>query len=166
MNIGFMSAVFLTSSSCPLASMTNTACSPAFGFIVCFLWLNLFLLPTSFKPYCLCSEFLFPNRLHRLAYFLRLAAVNIFCAFLYSCSTIVEPRIWWSLIGTIFVYGNFFIVLPRLRDVGMSAWWLLAGLVPGLDFIIGIIHCYFGHPLCFSPSRRPRLSRHFKLMTN
>jgi uncharacterized membrane protein YhaH (DUF805 family) len=84
-------------------------------------------------------DFIFPHRLHRLAYFLRLAVMNIMTCFLYSCSSTMNESFWWALAVIIVIYELFFIVLPRIRDIGISKWWLLATLVPVLDIIFGII---------------------------
>jgi uncharacterized membrane protein YhaH (DUF805 family) len=39
----------------------------------------------------------------------------------------------------IFVYQVFFVALPRLRDAGMSVWWVLLGLIPFLYLFLTII---------------------------
>jgi len=58
---------------------------------------------------------------------------------LYASSTIYNPRLWWPSVIVLLVYGLFFIVLPRIRDTGMSGWWLLVTFVPGADIVFGII---------------------------
>ena len=84
-------------------------------------------------------DFLFPRQLHRLSYFLRLVAANVFSAFLYRSSTTIDPRLWWIAVIGVSLYGLFFILLPRLRDAGMSAWWLIAALIPFVAILLGII---------------------------
>ncbi len=65
--------------------------------------------------------------------------VNIVAGFLYSCSTTMDARLFWASIILLSIYAEIFIVLPRIRDIGMSAWWLLVALIPGVDVIFGII---------------------------
>ncbi len=84
-------------------------------------------------------DFIFPRRLHRLAYFLRGAALDIITGFLYASSTTFQPRYWWPAVIAFAIYGLFFIILPRIRDVGMSGWLLLVTLIPVADVIFGII---------------------------
>jgi hypothetical protein len=84
-------------------------------------------------------EFIFPNRLHRLAYLWRLLAANFVTCFLYSCSTTMNPTLWWALAIALALYSLFFIVMARIRDIGISKWWLLATFVPVVDIIFGII---------------------------
>ena len=87
----------------------------------------------------LLIDFIFPRQLHRVAYFLRLTAVNILSAFLYADSTTMDPRFWWSAVFVVAVYGLFFVLLPRLRDAGMSGWWLIAACIPFVAILLGII---------------------------
>lgn len=84
-------------------------------------------------------EFIFPRRLHRLAYFLRGVALDIVTGILYASSTTYNPRFWWPSVIVLIIYGLFFIVLPRIRDAGMSGWWLLVTFVPVADIVFGII---------------------------
>jgi uncharacterized membrane protein YhaH (DUF805 family) len=37
------------------------------------------------------------------------------------------------------IYSLFFIVLPRIHDVGMRWWWLLICFIPGANIVLGII---------------------------
>ena len=83
-------------------------------------------------------EFLFPRRLHRLAYLLRGLTANFVTYVL--CSNITSHSgLWWTSIVAIWVYEAFFIVLPRIRDIGMNSWWVLAALVPIVNGVFGII---------------------------
>lgn len=43
------------------------------------------------------------------------------------------------LIATLVVYQLWFIVLPRIRDVGMRSRWLVLVLIPGANVLFGII---------------------------
>ena len=102
-------------------------------------------------------EFIFPGRLHRLAYFLRGATTDIFGCFVYAFSGTNTSSIWLvSLLVILCVYQLFFIILPRIRDIGMGSWWLLLTLVPGVDVVFGII-LLFRAPLILSNWRNPVL---------
>jgi len=95
-------------------------------------------------------EFIFPHRLHRLAYFLR---ANVWSVFLYFVHAVRYPMAasvytyrgtmadsyWSAAVIVLSLYGIFFILLPRLRDVGMSAWWLIVALIPVANILLGII---------------------------
>lgn len=84
-------------------------------------------------------DFIFPYRLHRLAYFIRGMVADAVTYFLYSCNATMDSTIFWISIITLQIYGVFFITLPRVRDLGMSGWWLLVTFVPVADFVFGII---------------------------
>ncbi len=84
-------------------------------------------------------EFIFPRRLHRLGYFLRGVALDIVTGILYASSTTYNPRFWWPSVIVLFIYGLFFIVLPRIRDAGMSAWWLAVAFIPVANIVLGIL---------------------------
>ena len=84
-------------------------------------------------------DLLFPHRLHRLAYLFRGLAVDAVTSFIYTCSTTMNAKVWWSSLIILTIYGMFFIALPRIRDIGMSGWWLLAMLIPGANIIFIII---------------------------
>lgn len=82
----------------------------------------------------------FPRRLHRLAYFLRSIVLEVVTSFLYTTSTTMRPLWWWTLIVLLFVYTVLFILLPRVRDAGMSSWWIVAGiLVPVVGIVVAIL---------------------------
>ena len=84
-------------------------------------------------------EFIFPRRLHRLAYFLRVVALNIVTGILYASSTTFNPQLWWPSVIVLIIYALSFIILPRIRDAGMSRWWLLAIFIPVADIVFGIL---------------------------
>ena len=46
---------------------------------------------------------------------------------------------FWASVIVLTVYGFFFIGLPRIRDIGMSGWWLLIMLVPIANIWLGLI---------------------------
>ena len=84
-------------------------------------------------------EFIFPRRLHRLGYFIRLMLSNGVTYFLYSCSTTLSPQLFWISIIALLIYVFLFIGLPRVRDLGMSGWWLFVFLVPLVNIWLGLI---------------------------
>lgn len=84
-------------------------------------------------------DIFFPRRLHRLGYLFRGLAADGVTYFAYSCSTTMNSTLWWAWAIALLVYGMFFIVLPRIRDIGMSGWWLLATLIPVVNVVFGII---------------------------
>jgi uncharacterized membrane protein YhaH (DUF805 family) len=95
-------------------------------------------------------EFIFPHRLHRLAYFLRINVRSVFLYFVYTARFPMAASVytfrgtmadsyWSAAVIVLSLYGIFFILLPRLRDVGMSAWWLIVALIPVANGLLGII---------------------------
>ncbi|MCX6879469.1 MAG: DUF805 domain-containing protein [Verrucomicrobia bacterium] len=84
-------------------------------------------------------ELIFPGRLHRLAYFLRGLLADIVMLSLYTNDTTMAPLYWWSAVLGLLLYLLFFIVLPRMRDVGMNGWWLLVAFVPVVNIGLAII---------------------------
>ena len=77
-------------------------------------------------------EFIFPCRLHRLAYFLRANVWSVFLYFVYAVRYPMAASVytyrgtmadsyWSAAVIVLSLYGIFFILLPRVRDVGMSA---------------------------------------------
>lgn len=82
-------------------------------------------------------DFIFPRRLHRVAYLLRGLVVDAATGFLYC--TITDAWIRWASVVTLSLYGVFFIVMPRIHDIGMSRWWLVATFVPVANAIFSII---------------------------
>lgn len=116
-----------------------------FSCLSCFSWLNF-----------LCMreivEFVFPNRLHRLAYFLRGIMIGLITSYLCTYSSTDDFQHWWILVVILSVYELFFIVLPRIRDIEMSGWWLVAIIVPPVSDVLGII-LLFRRPVLLSTSR-------------
>ena len=84
-------------------------------------------------------EFIFPHRLHRLAYFMRGILIDIATYFLYSCSTSMNPRYFWSSVTALWIYCFIFVCLPRIRDVGMSGWWFLVAFVPIANILLALV---------------------------
>jgi hypothetical protein len=102
-------------------------------------------------------EFIFPGRLHRLAYFLRVVTTDILACFIYAFGGTNASSVWLVLLFFgLAVYQLFFIILPRIRDLGMSNWWLLLIFVPGVNVVFGII-LLFRAPAILSDRRNPAL---------
>jgi hypothetical protein len=84
-------------------------------------------------------EFIFPKRLHRFAYFVRIISINGMTYVVCSWTTTNNPGFLIASLIALLLYGFFFVALPRVRDLGMSGWWLLASLVPLLNIWLGLI---------------------------
>jgi len=84
-------------------------------------------------------EFFFPRRLHRLAYFLRLLASNIGFALIFATSSPLEQLVPFLGFAALAIYQVLFIGLPRLRDTGMSGWWILLAFIPIIYIFLSII---------------------------
>ena len=84
-------------------------------------------------------EFIFPRRLHRFAYFLRGIVVEVSMLFLFDNRGATDPLAFVVLILGLAVYSLVFIMLPRIRDVGMSGWWLAAAFIPVANVMLGIV---------------------------
>lgn len=102
-------------------------------------------------------DFIFPTRLHRLAYLLRGAATDIVTGFIYAFSgTNASSALLVLSFVTLALYQLFFVILPRIRDIGLGGWWLLLVLVPGVNVVFGII-LLFRAPVVFSNQSNPAL---------
>ena len=64
---------------------------------------------------------------------------EVLAYFLYSSDKTMDVRVWWASVIGLSLYALWFVVLPRIRDIGMSGWWLLTTLVPGVNIVFGII---------------------------
>jgi uncharacterized membrane protein YhaH (DUF805 family) len=84
-------------------------------------------------------EFIFPRRLHRIAYLLRVLLIDGLASVLSGIgSDIYSPYFLGGLV-VITLYEFFFVCLPRARDLEINGWWLLLFLVPGADIVLGTI---------------------------
>jgi uncharacterized membrane protein YhaH (DUF805 family) len=84
-------------------------------------------------------EFIFPYRLHRLAYFLRGGLFTLLECILYSINDSIDMRCFWGSVIAITVYGIFFITLPRCRDIQMGGWCILLCFIPIVNIPLGLI---------------------------
>lgn len=97
-------------------------------------------------------EFIFPRRLHRLAYFLRLVGANLAVGFFYFAGSASNSGYWWLAIVALWIYAIFFVILPRMRDLEISKWWLLITPVPFVSDLFGIILLFRAQPILRSPT--------------
>lgn len=82
-------------------------------------------------------EFIFPQRLHRLAFFLReVLAEFAGCALGVASDNEIHL---WAIAIVLTGYQMLFIILPRLRDIEMGGWWLLLCPIPVLNVPLGLI---------------------------
>jgi hypothetical protein len=85
-------------------------------------------------------EFLFPTRLHRGSYFVRLIICN---AAMYGLAVGIDTEDVFTgsalALVAVTLYAMFFVLLPRVRDLGMSAWWLVFAPIPFANILLGII---------------------------
>ena len=84
-------------------------------------------------------EFIFPRKLRRFSYFIRVVTTNGGTAFLYANNWLMNPWLCLCLIVALAIYSVFFIALPRIRDIGMNVWWVLVCFIPGVNIVFGII---------------------------
>jgi len=84
-------------------------------------------------------DWVFPKRLHRMAYLVRGLLADVVVLSLYSSDTAMNPIAWWSATIGVVAYALLFIVLPRMRDLEMSNWWLLAAFVPVVNIGFALI---------------------------
>ena len=83
------------------------------------------------------EHFLFPARLGRLQYFVRVVILDVCVWLLYTAwppapASTVWVRLLLVSVGglALAVYGLFFVLLPRVTDAGMNSWWVVLGLFP------------------------------------
>jgi len=84
------------------------------------------------------EEIVFPRRLHRIAYLIRIIVADLCLWLLLSRISLKDHLGMVSLhllgfcVGAFFigVYSLFFVLLPRVTDSGWSAWWIVLGVFP------------------------------------
>ena len=84
-------------------------------------------------------DFLFPKRLHRLAYVWRILTTNMAAGGIVASTSPMEHLSWMLVLIALCVYQLFFILLPRVRDTGMSGRWVLLSVVPFVYIFLTII---------------------------
>jgi uncharacterized membrane protein YhaH (DUF805 family) len=96
-------------------------------------------------------DLIFPKRLHRLGYIWRILATNLGVGMIVASASSIEHPVPAFLLLILFVYQLLFVLLPRVRDTGISGWWVLLSLVPVVYVFLAIILVFrapeysFGH---------------------
>ena len=92
------------------------------------------------------EEVVFPKRLHRISYLVRIVVADFCVWLLLSISSSNDPTLGGLQLVTIFVgmfviatYSLFFVLLPRVRDAGWSAWLILLGLLPYIGPVFHLV---------------------------
>ena len=100
------------------------------------------------------EEVVFPKRLHRISYLVRIVIADFCLWLLLSIASPNDPTLGGLRLVVIFlgvfvigIYSLFFVLLPRVRDAGWSGWWVLLGLLP-------YIGPFFHFVMLFVPSKR------------
>src|SRR5438309_12090413 len=84
-------------------------------------------------------EFFFPKKIHRLGYLARILTTNLALGVILAVSSAGNHGYWIIAVVLLGIYQLLFILLPRLRDTGMSGWWVLLSLVPVVYVFLAII---------------------------
>ena len=92
------------------------------------------------------EEIVFPKRLHRVPYLIRIVVADICLWLLLSTASPSDPtfaglRLVAICLGAfiIGIYSLFFVLLPRVRDVGWNGWWVVVGLLPYIGPLFHIV---------------------------
>src|SRR5262249_15014025 len=85
-------------------------------------------------------EFIFPKRIHRLSFLVRFLATNLLGSWLIlalNSRNLISPipvtTVSWYCYVVVFAFLTYmllFVVLPRVRDTGMSGLWVLLSFFP------------------------------------
>lgn len=86
----------------------------------------------------LLLEFLFPKYLARLSYFLRTLFCDALLVYLYSDEWGETPAGIVAIIALL-LYMSFFVLLPRIRDIGLSAGWTILAFIPYVSSLLGVL---------------------------
>src|SRR5262245_18518893 len=95
-------------------------------------------------------EFIFPKRIHRLSFLVRFVATNLLGSWLIlalSSRHLISPKPvmtmpfeenWYCYVAlfAFVIYMLLFVVLPRVRDTGMSVLWVLLSLFPVVNIFL------------------------------
>ena len=83
------------------------------------------------------EEVVFPRRLDRIAYLIRIILADVCLWLLLSRilskdHTMVSLHLLGVCVGAFVVgaYSLFFVLLPRVNDAGWGAWWIVLGVFP------------------------------------
>ena len=97
---------------------------------------------------------IFPRRLHRLDYLIRILVADACLWFVLHLGSSTHPtlgglRLVAIVLGSlvIVIYSLFFVLMPRVRDAGWNAWLAILGLFPYIGPLFHLL-------LLFIPPRR------------
>jgi len=100
------------------------------------------------------EEVVFPRRLHRLDYLIRIVVADACLWLLLNVGSPSDPtlgglRLVAIVLGSLVIgiYSLFFVLLPRVRDAGWNAWLVILGLFPYIGPLFHLL-------LLFIPPRR------------
>ena|SRR6266446_3286286 len=100
------------------------------------------------------EELLFPKRLHRFPFLIRIVIADGCLWLLLSLASSHDPvvaglRLVAICVGAfvIAVYSLFFVLLPRVHDAGWSGWWTIVGIFPYVGPLFHVV-------MLFVPSER------------
>jgi uncharacterized membrane protein YhaH (DUF805 family) len=82
-------------------------------------------------------EFLFPKRLARLSYFIRELLCEGVVFYLFQDEWGSTPFGIAAIIAMT-VYSSLFVILPRIRDIGMQTWWIVLAFIPYVSAFLGV----------------------------
>jgi uncharacterized membrane protein YhaH (DUF805 family) len=100
------------------------------------------------------EEGVFPRRLHRLDYLIRIVVADACLWLLLNITSPSDPtlgglRLVAIVLGSLVVsmYSLFFVLLPRVRDSGWNSWSVILGLFPYIGPLFHLL-------LLFIPPKR------------
>jgi uncharacterized membrane protein YhaH (DUF805 family) len=83
------------------------------------------------------EEILFPKRLHRIPYLIRIVIADVCLWLLWGRVSSNDPTVAGLQLAVVYVgafiiaiYALFFVLLPRVHDAAWSGWWVILGLFP------------------------------------
>ena len=92
------------------------------------------------------SEVVFPKRLHRIPFFVRIVIADVCLWLLLGLATSHDPivaglRLLVICVGAFIlgIYSLFFVLLPRVHDAGWSSWWIVLGLFPYIGLLFHLL---------------------------
>jgi hypothetical protein len=90
-------------------------------------------------------EFIFPYRLHRLAFLLRFIAASVVPPIILFTDVERDSILTVGFEIGLVIYNILFLFLPRIRDLTLSGWWLLALGIPFVNTLLAL-YLFFGAP--------------------
>jgi uncharacterized membrane protein YhaH (DUF805 family) len=83
-------------------------------------------------------DFLFPKRLARLSYFFRILLCNGVMLYLYQ-DVLEETLSGVVALIALMLYTSIFVLVPRIRDIGMQTWWIVLAFIPYVSSFLGVV---------------------------